>query len=102
MQVTFSEASARHWLNRPANHTLERRQLRCFQTLGMCRFEQHWHWTQSWWEMNKGFERPNWSAAQAFLKYLGSAGKLPKVMNVVLSLLIHRYCGICPPTVKSL
>ena len=81
MQVTLSEASARHRLNRLANHTVEKRHLRCFQTLGMCRFEQHWHWTQSWWEMNKGFERPNWSAAQAFLKYLGNIGKLPKVMN---------------------
>ncbi len=40
VQVTLSEASSRHSQHLHANHTLEGRHLRCFENLGMCRFEQ--------------------------------------------------------------
>lgn len=77
--ITLSEASSRFRSKRPANHTLEKRQVRCFETLGMCRLERHWHWTRSWWELNKGFDRPNWRAAQDFLAFLEKNGKLTMV-----------------------
>ena len=81
--MTLSDASARHLPSRPVNHTLEKRHVRCFQTLGMCR-SGSWHWTHGWWELNKGFDTPNWSAGQAFLKYLGTTGQLPQVMTLVV------------------
>ena len=85
VQITLSEASARHSQNRASNHTLEKLHVRCFETLALCSLPGHWHWmgrldmNSGRWEMNKGFDTPNWSAAQAFLEHYKKLGKLPQV-----------------------
>ena len=79
--TSLSEASARYNSKRPANHTLEKRHVRCFETLGMCRLEQHYHWMKSWWEINKGWETPNWKAARDILAFWEKGGKLPQVIS---------------------
>ncbi|GAX72882.1 hypothetical protein CEUSTIGMA_g337.t1 [Chlamydomonas eustigma] len=77
--VTLSEASARLSNNLSAKFTIEGRHHRCFQTLGLCRFEQHWHWTTSWWDLRDGWEQPNWKAAKAFVDLYERRGMLPKI-----------------------
>ena len=83
--MTLSEASARHSHKRASNHTLEKLHVRCFETIALCSLPGHWHWmgrldmNTGRWEMNKGFDTPNWSAAQAFLEHCKKLGKLPQV-----------------------
>ena len=58
---------------------------KCFQTLVMCKIPGEWHWTgrvdmnTGYWEMNKGFIRPNWDAAKSFLDFYRKMGQLPAI-----------------------
>ena len=89
IQVALSDASSRHSHRKAANYTLERRHVRCFETLAMCRLKSGWHWmgrldmNTGWWDMNKGFDHPNWSAAQALISHYKALAKLPKVGAMV-------------------
>ncbi|GAX84211.1 hypothetical protein CEUSTIGMA_g11634.t1 [Chlamydomonas eustigma] len=82
--VSLAEASARN--GRAVNHTLEGQHVRCFETLGMCRLDSEWHWmgrwpdlNTGWWDINKGFEHPNWSAGQDFLTHCQTRKLLPQL-----------------------
>ena len=85
IQVALPDASSRHNYRRAVNYTIERRHVRCFETLAMCSIWANWHWmgrcdmNTGWWDMNKGFDHPNWSAAQAFVSYYKALAKLPEV-----------------------